>query len=197
MNLIEKLGLASKTTILGSTMKNSLQIKQALIQIAKRNGRPSYEFYFVREVVRALRNGEDHPMRAAVEAEKVVGEIVAQPSSDSKLDKLADFCAPRGMRELLAKNSGLSYLYLSQILDRTHTLSDSAWDKFSSAFDRAETEFMRRGKVRKQDLHGTSNKYAAGCRCADCKSAMAGIKKQEYQAKKLKMIAEKYCGEAV
>lgn len=189
--------MASKTTILGSTMKNSLQIKQALIQITKRNGRPQYELCFVREVVRALRDGEDHPMRAAVEAEKVVGEIVAQPLSDAKLDKLADFCAPLGMRELLAKNSGLSSSYISKVLDHSTLLTNSAWDLLSSAFDRAETEFMRRGKVRKQDLHGTSNKYAAGCRCADCKSAMAEIKKQEYQAKKLKMITERYCGEAI
>lgn len=178
-------------------MKNSLQIKQALIQITKRNGRPQYELCFVREVVRALRDGEDHPMRAAVEAEKVVGEIVAQPLSDAKLDKLADFCAPLGMRELLAKNSGLSSSYISKVLDHSTLLTNSAWDLLSSAFDRAETEFMRRGKVRKQDLHGTSNKYAAGCRCADCKSAMAEIKKQEYQAKKLKMITERYCGEAI
>ena len=175
-------------------MKNSLQIKQALIQIAKRNGRPPYELYFVREVVQALRNGEDHPMRAAVEAEKVIGEIIAQTSPKTKLDKLAAFCAPRGMRALLARNSGLSFSYLSQILDRSNTLSDSAWDKFSSAFDRTETEFLRNSKHSKP--HGNVQRYAGGCRCADCKSAMSRARKQEYQNKKLKMITEKYCGEA-
>ena len=177
-------------------MKSSLQIKQALIQIAERNGRPPYELYFVRQVVAAIRSGADHPLRAAVEAEKLEGNFFDKPSSDSKLDKLAAFCAPRGMRELLAKNSGLSSSYISKVLDHSSLLTNSAWDRLSSAFDRTETEFMKKGKVRKQDLHGTSNKYATGCRCADCKSAMVGIKKQEYQAKKLKMITKKYCGEA-
>ena len=175
-------------------MKSSLQIKQVLIQIAERNGRPPYELYFVRQVVAAIRSGADHPMRAAVEAENVIGEITAQPSSKTKLGKLMDFCAPRGMRALLARNSGLSFSYLSQILDRTNTLSDSAWDKFSSAFDRTETEFLRNSKNSKP--HGNAQRYSNGCRCDDCKSAMSRVRKQEYQDKKLKMITEKYCGEA-
>ena len=175
-------------------MKSSLQIKQALIQIAERNGRPPYELYFVKQVIAAIRSGADHPMRAAVEAEQVTGEIVAQSSPKTRLDKLIDFCAPRGMRALLARNSGLSFSYLSQILDRTNTLSDSAWEKFSGAFDRTETEFLRNSKNSKS--HGTAQRYGNGCRCADCKSAMSRVRKQEYQAKKLKMITEKYCGEA-
>ena len=97
-------------------MKSSLQIKQALIQIAERNGRPPYELYFVKQVIAAIRSGADHPMRAAVEAEQVTGEIVAQSSPKTRLDKLIDFCAPRGMRALLARNSGLSFSYLSQSL---------------------------------------------------------------------------------
>ena len=128
-------------------MKNSLQIKQALIQIAKRNGRPPYELYFVREVVRALRNGEDHPMRGAVEAEKVVGEIADQPSSDSKLDKLIAFCEIDGIRLLLSKYSGVPLQYLKQILLKDKPLTDDLWSQLSSAFYRAETEFMRRGKA--------------------------------------------------
>ena len=178
-------------------MKTSLEIKRALIQIAERNNRPYYTPEFVRQVVAAIRSGADHPLKAAVEAEKVVGEIVANPSTSTRLDKLAAFCAPRGMREVLAKNSGLSSSYISKVLDHSSLLTNSAWDRLSSAFDRTETEFMKKGKVRKQDLHGTSNKYATGCRCADCKSAMVGIKKQEYQAKKLRMITEKYCGAQV
>lgn len=175
-------------------MKSSLQIKQALIQIAERNGRPPYELYFVKQVIAAIRSGADHPLKAAVEAEQVTGEIVANPSTSTRLDKLAAFCAPRGMRELLAKNSGLSSSYISKVLDHSSLLTNSAWDRLSSAFDRTETEFLRNSKNSKS--HGTAQRYGNGCRCADCKSAMSRVRKQEYQAKKLKMITEKYCGEA-
>ncbi len=175
-------------------MKSSLEIKQALIQIAERNGRPPFELCFVRQVVQAIRNGIDHPMRDLVEAEKIKSEFFATPSSGSKHDRLTIFCAPRGMRELLSKNSGISVSYISHVLNHGTLLTDSAWDRLSSAFDRTETEFMKKGKVRKQDLHGTANKYAAGCRCADCKSAVVGVRKQEYQAKKMKKMTEKYCG---
>ncbi|OTG81519.1 hypothetical protein [Acinetobacter sp. ANC 4648] len=173
-------------------MKTSLEIKQALIQIAERNGRPPFELYFVREVVRAIRSGVYHPMGTVVEAEKIDSDFFATPSLNTKQDQLAAFCAPRGMREILSKNSGVSVSYISSVLSHGTLLTDSAWERLSSAFDRTETEVLRNSRNTKP--HGTTTRYNFGCRCADCKSAISSVRKDEYQAKKLKMMTDKYCG---
>ena len=53
-------------------MKNTKEIKQALIQIAERKGRPHYNLAVVRDVVEAIKNDLDHPLKAEVIAEKVL-----------------------------------------------------------------------------------------------------------------------------
>lgn len=58
-------------------MKTSLEIKQTLIQIAEKLGRPHYELAVVRDVIRAFQTGADHPLKDAV----------LNPSSVSKFKK--------------------------------------------------------------------------------------------------------------
>ena len=70
-------------------MKNTKEIKQALIQIAERKGRPHYNLAVVRDVVEAIKNDLDHPLKAEVIAEKVL--FVSNEVGDPRIDQLIVF----------------------------------------------------------------------------------------------------------
>lgn len=167
-------------------MKSSKEIRQALIQIADKNNRPHYTQMVVRDVIHAVQNNLDHPLKAAVLAEKI--QVVSQ-GPKSKVEIIKEFCAIRGMISHLAEHSGFSVSYLNQIISDERGLNDDLYKIISGAFTRAETDFARKGIKSKSKTHGTSNCYKNGCRCADCSAAT-----QEENQVRLRQIANKYCG---
>lgn len=153
-------------------MKTSLEIKQTLIQIAEKAGRPHYELAVVRDVIRAVKTGADHPLKSAVlnHGVAMVADTVFPPAlhHKSRIEKLIAFCEPSGMKLVLAKQAGVSYRALCEILRQAKPMGAGEYKMFASAFDRAETEFARRAATLKVNTHGSWACYSKGCRCAEC-----------------------------
>ncbi|MDM1757172.1 hypothetical protein HX127_06180 [Acinetobacter sp. 256-1] len=120
-------------------MKTSQQIRQALIQIAERNGRPHYTAMVVRDVLDAFRNNTFHPLKPHVDAETVVINVV----DTSNIGQLKEFCAPRGMREILAKLTGYSIRQLCAFTSHETTLKESIWLEISDKFPKALKEYQK------------------------------------------------------
>lgn len=160
------------------TIRTSLEIRQTLVQIAEKAGRPHYELAVVRDVIRAFQTGADHPLKSAV-----LGGVAPRPvkPKSAKLEKLIEFCAPAGMKHILARQSGVHFSHLCMVLRGDSELHDWVYGALVAAFDRAETEFTRRALTLKTNTHGTWACYSKmGCRCVECSGA-AQIK---YLAKK-------------
>lgn len=120
-------------------MKTSQEIRQALIQIAERNRRPHYTAMVVRDVLEAYRNNKPHPLKAHVDAETVVINVV----DTSNIGQLKEFCAPRGMREILARLTGYSIRQLCAFTSHETTLQESIWVELSNKFPKALKEYQK------------------------------------------------------
>ena len=129
-------------------MKNSREIKQALIQIAERKGRPHYSLGVVRDVTLAIKNDLDHPLKAEVIAERVL--FVVEPVRDVRLDQLIVFCGRVGMQALLAEVSGVHYATLNHALRGNRELTQPVWEKLSGAFEKAEIAYRQKRDTRKR-----------------------------------------------
>lgn len=167
-------------------MKTALEIRQAMIQIAERKNRPHYTAMVVRDVIYAIQNNLDHPLKAEVLAEGVQAASIARPKTNLELIK--EFCSVRGISKYVAKHAGISESYLAAILKQERALTSDVYQKIKSAFSRAETEFANT-KTKKKETHGTTNCYKNGCRCVECCSAM-----QESNESRLRQMTEKYAG---
>lgn len=72
------------------TIRTSIEIKQALIQIAEKLGRPHYELSVVREVIRAFQTGGDHLLKDAVLGGlPVVRKMIPKKPTATKKPKVA------------------------------------------------------------------------------------------------------------
>ncbi len=135
-------------------MKTAQQIRKALIQITERNNRPHYTAMVVRDVLDAFRNNLDHPLKSAVDEEKVILSIVDEP----KLAELKDFCLPRGMREILAEISGFSVRRLFAYTSHELILTESAWIQLKEKFPKALKEYQKI-QIQTKKIRALTEKY--------------------------------------
>lgn len=170
-------------------MKTSQEIRQALIQIADKANRPHYTQMVVRDVIHAIRNDLDHPLKEVVLGTKTLVEVKAPPKTN--LEVLREFCAVRGVSRILAKNVGISDRYMTALLGCERNLTDELFSRMKSCFDRTETEFVNRAKTKKKNTHGTTNCYQNGCHCNECRAVY-----QERNQARLRQITAKYTGVA-
>lgn len=122
-------------------MKNAQEIRQALIQIVERKGRPHYTAIVVRDVIQAFKSNQHHPLKAEVEEETVFLKI--HEARDPRTDELIVFCGRRGMQQFLANASGVSHTAVKQIIAGTRTLTDGTWLRLSDAFETAERKYRQ------------------------------------------------------
>ena len=127
-------------------MKTSLEIRQALIQIAERKGRPHYTAMVVRDVIKAIHNDLPHPLKDEVIAEKLTGFFLDSGvvHVDARKQELMVFCCRSGMQVILAQVSGVHKSFISEVMSGKRELTDKSWQRLSSAFKDAEKEFKRK-----------------------------------------------------
>lgn len=135
-------------------MKNTKEIKQALIQIAERKGRPHYSLAVVRDVVEAIKNDLDHPLKAEVIAEKVL--FVSNEVRDPRIDQLIVFCGQAGMQSMLADVAGIHHVTLNHVLRGNRELTQVVWEKLSGAFEKAERKYRQKRDTRKRSARDWS-----------------------------------------
>lgn len=136
-------------------MKTSQQIRQALIQIAERNNRPHYTLLVVRAVIDAIHSGSDHPLKDVVENEVVKDSIIMDTSI---VGELQQFCARRGIREILIEKSNISSSSLEGYLSYERVITDDAWSKLKNSFNVTLKEFERR-KLQSGKFRAMAEKY--------------------------------------
>lgn len=160
------------------------QIRQALIQIAERLGRPPYEHCVYVAVANAIKSGTEHHLKSLVLSEKIVIPLSPMVSStDKRIDELRAFCAPRGMAMRLSKHAQVNQPVLSRIIREEIQLTDHTWAKLKKAFAPAQTELDREmrglkpvtsGSKHESDkacaMCGTFVRYVGSNKCVECVS---------------------------
>jgi len=126
-------------------VKSAAEIRQALIQIAERKGRPHYTLNVAREVIHAIKNNLDHHLKAEVEAEKVL-LVHSYEHKNNRLDTLIEFSNRIGMKRILADVSGVSHSNVSNITRGNTELTNSLWVRLLDSFDEAERIWKARNK---------------------------------------------------
>ena len=121
----------------------SQDIRQALIQIAERHNRPHYTACVVRDVLNAVQNDLEHPLKDLVKSELVVSHCTY---SSSNLFQLHKFCLLRGMPEILAEVANIPLRALRAYLSCERAITDKTWLKLESSFEAASQEYKLRNR---------------------------------------------------
>lgn len=121
-------------------MKTSQEIRQALIQIADKANRPHYTQMVVRDVIHAIRNDLDHPLKARVMSEKT---ILKTNPDETPVGHLIKFCQPRGIRQVLADLAGFSERLITAYITGDLPLPNNRYEEISKHFDAALNEFKK------------------------------------------------------
>lgn len=123
-------------------------IRRAVIKYADSIGRPHFDVVVVREVVNSFIYDTPHHLKDAVK--QYIGETQTNakwsdlPTSEKRCRLLAQFCDRFGMPHILAKKSGLSRTYLTDMKNGKRDISDAIWKKLLDAFDDCEKEYKQK-----------------------------------------------------
>ncbi len=101
-------------------------IRQALIQIAERNGYPHYSLIVQRAVIDAFRTGQHHHLKSAVMSEPVSAQAIMS-QYDVRIREAKMITRGYGMTNVLAVAANMETQYLNNILCGRIGLNESDW----------------------------------------------------------------------
>lgn len=112
-------------------------IRQALIQIAERNGYPHYNLMVQRAVIEAFRTGQHHHLKSAV-LDEPVSEQPTFSKYDVRIREAKMITRGYGMTNVLAVAANMETQHLNNILCGHIELSDSDWARIEKGIQAIE-----------------------------------------------------------
>lgn len=118
---------------------NAEQIKKALIEIANINNRPNFELAVIREVIFAIQNHCDHPLKERVlnhiEAESEKKLRAVDLEQNMRLLKLRKVCTNDAIKQYLAERTGLCIKLINNMVKGRYEVTGTVWSSIEPVID--------------------------------------------------------------
>lgn len=112
---------------------DATQIRKALIDIAKKKGRPDYGLCVVREVIWAVQNSTHHDLKQLVldQIKSDLDKRAQQRESDqnTRLKRLREICKNEEIKDHLGEESGLGSKFIGHMARGRYEINNSLWSR--------------------------------------------------------------------
>lgn len=123
---------------------NALQIRQALIAIAKEKGRPEFGLCVIRDVICAIQNNEPHELGrivlARIQSELKDRTTLKDCEQTIRLKRLRAICTSESIKRSLGEESGLGLKYINHMVRGRYEINNSLWSRLEPLLKQYEVK---------------------------------------------------------
>lgn len=123
---------------------NALQIRQALIAIAREKGRPEFGLCVIRDVIYAVQNNIHHELGdvvlSKIQAELKDRTTLKDCEQTIRLKRLRAVCTSESIKRDLGDESGLGLKYINHMVRGRYEVNNSLWSRLEPLLNKYESK---------------------------------------------------------
>lgn len=123
---------------------NALQIRQALIAIAREKGRPEFGLCVIRDVIYAVQNNIHHELGdvvlSKIQAELKDRTTLKDCEQTIRLKRLRAVCTSESIKRDLGDESGLGLKYINHMVRGRYEVNNSLWSRLEPLLKKYESK---------------------------------------------------------
>ncbi len=123
---------------------NALQIRQALIAIAREKGRPEFGLCVIRDVIYAVQNNIHHELGdvvlSKIQAELKDRTTLKDCEQTIRLKRLRAVCTSESIKRDLGDESGLGLKYINHMVRGRYEVNNSLWSRLEPLLKKHESK---------------------------------------------------------